>query len=41
MTGSKEVLEDGLLVEVAGVIGADGDFHDGAKLAQSADAHKW
>ena len=41
MTGSKEVLEDGLLVEITGVIGADGDFHGGAKLAQSADAHKW
>lgn len=41
MPGSKEVLEDGLFVEVAGVIGADGDFHGGVKLAQSADAHKW
>lgn len=41
MTGSKEVLEDGLLVMITGVIGADGDFHGGAKLAQSADAHKW
>ena len=41
MACGKEVLEDGLLVEVAGVIGADGYFHGGAKIAQWADAHKW
>ncbi len=41
MTCVSEVLEDGLLVEIAGMIGADGDFHGGVKLAQSADAHKW
>ncbi len=41
MTCGKEVLEDGLLVEIAGVIGTDGDFHDGVKDAPIAEAHNW